>query len=162
MRIGQSTGDNYLAYRPKYPQALYSEILSYHDSSANASRQLCVDIGCGPGIVTVAVAPSFERVLGVDPSDSMIKTAKQTLKLDNVTYEVGSAEDMTTVKDASVDLVIGGTMAHWLDPEPWYREMARILKPDGTIAVFCYGWSVLPLSLIMMLIGRIGLGQLKR
>lgn len=69
---------------------------------------------------------------------------RNTLDKDNITYRVGSAEDLPFVKDNTVDLfvllpsfaffinpslyhrVIGGTMAHWLDPEPWYTEMSRV------------------------------------
>jgi len=141
MFLRKDTGARYLAYRPTYPPALYEHILAYHDSSAEAERDFCIDIGCGPGIVTRAIAPQFKRTLGVDPSDSMIQAAKGVEGQQGIEYAIGNAEDLKDIKDGSVDLVIGGTMAHWLDPEPFYTEMSRILKPGGTIAVFTYAWA---------------------
>lgn len=146
------TGDRYLAYRPSYPQELYDHILSYHDSSPGAARELCVDLGCGPGIVTRAIAPAFNKTIGVDPSESMIDTAKRVEGQQGIEYMVGSAEDLKGIEDASVDLAIGGTMAHWLQPESWYTEMARVLRPGGTIAVFAYAWSVLLVGLFALLL----------
>ncbi len=46
--------------------------------------------------------------------------------------------------DHSVDLVTVAQAAHWFDLPRFYAEVARVLKPDGVIALWGYGRMVLP------------------
>ena len=43
--------------------------------------------------------------------------------------------------DASVDLVTVAQALHWFQFEKFYAEVKRVLKPDGRLAVWCYGTS---------------------
>jgi len=48
---------------------------------------LAVDAGCGPGLMsTVILAPYFDKVLGVDISESQIKQATLNNKHSNIEY----------------------------------------------------------------------------
>ncbi|KZT27706.1 S-adenosyl-L-methionine-dependent methyltransferase [Neolentinus lepideus HHB14362 ss-1] len=128
--------ENYRAHRPKYPERLYKDILEFHDSQ-NGQRGVAVDLGCGPGIVTEALTSYFDTVIGVDPSQSMIKLASQcapdTLQ-GKLEYKVGSAEDIP-VEAGSVDMITAGTAAHWFAPE-WWSTAAKVLRSGGTVALF--------------------------
>ena len=46
----------------------------------------------------------------------------------------GSAE-ATTLPDSCADFVTVGQAFHWFKPEPTRREFARILRPDGWVAI---------------------------
>jgi len=49
---------------------------------------VCLDFGCGVGRLTNALAPHFEKVIGVDVSSSMIKKAEEIKKYENVAFQL--------------------------------------------------------------------------
>lgn len=110
-------GQNYAQHRLKYSQGLYDDIISHH-TSTGGKLQNAVDLGCGPGTATFAVARSFGNTIGLDPSEGMISTARSFLGSEqitsNVRFEVSTAEDIdpTLVPDGSVDLITAATCAH--------------------------------------------------
>lgn len=127
---------SYDAYRPKYPQQMYETIMEYH----RGDNELALDLGCGTGIVTTDLLRlgQFNKVIGVDPSEPMIDYATKSRKDLGVEFRVGRAEELDWVGTASVDMLVAGTAAHWFSSD-WWDEAARVLKPDGTVAVFVYG-----------------------
>ena len=122
---------SYSAYRPSYGPALYNQLYAYH----KGDHDLAVDIGCGTGQITSIIAPKFKKVYGFDTSAKMLESAT---KAENIVYEVGNAEDLPLLKDSSVDLVTVGQAAHWFNFETWFKEMHRILKPNGTLSFWSY------------------------
>ena len=122
---------SYSAYRPTYGPALYTQLYAYH----KGGYDLAVDIGCGTGQITSVIAPKFKQVYGFDTSAKMLEAAS---KVDNIEYEVGNAEHLPKLKDHSIDLVTVGQAAHWFEHESWFKEMHRILKPDGTLSFWSY------------------------
>ena len=121
---------SYGDHRPVYGQPLSDQLFAYH----KGQKTLAVDIGCGTGQITQVIAKSFLRVIGFDVSESMLKRAK---KCDNVDYRIGNAESLP-LEDELVDLVTVGQAAHWFDHEKWFKEMYRILRPDGTLSFWNY------------------------
>ncbi|EKG10103.1 Methyltransferase type 11 [Macrophomina phaseolina MS6] len=129
---------SYAELRPTYPRSLYDLVFSYH----KGPRTLCADLGCGPGIVTRAIADDFDTVIGVDPSPGMIEQARAKtngVEFPNVTFQSGPAEELPFFGENSVDAVVSGQAAHWFDyPRAW-KSLARVLRPGGTIAFWTYG-----------------------
>lgn len=60
-----------------------------------------------------------------------------------IEYHVATAED-SGLADPSVDLVTVAQAAHWFDLPRFYAEVARVVKPDGVIALRGSGRMVLP------------------
>jgi ubiquinone/menaquinone biosynthesis C-methylase UbiE len=54
-----------------------------------------------------------------------------------IDYKVATAEDLSFIQSDSVDMVTAGQAAHWFKHEKSFPEIARILKPGGTLAYFC-------------------------
>ena len=54
-----------------------------------------------------------------------------------IEYKVASAEDLSFIESNSVDMVTAGQAAHWFKQDKAFPEIARILKPGGTLAFFC-------------------------
>ncbi|GAA5828940.1 hypothetical protein JCM3770_004306 [Rhodotorula araucariae] len=140
----------YAAARPSYPPSLLQHILAFCDHAPPASTRprTLLDLGCGPGLSTWDWLPlgRFDRVLAVDPSQGMVTAANATLKHRTVPdgvdlrFEVARADHLAAVvDDASVDLAIAGQAAHWFDAPATYRELARVLKPQGAFAFWGYG-----------------------
>ncbi|XP_022096086.1 putative methyltransferase DDB_G0268948 isoform X2 [Acanthaster planci] len=99
--------------------------------------QLAVDVGCGSGQNTRPLAPYFEKVIGVDVSEAQIRAAQSLENPPNVDFRIGSAESIA-VPDRSVDLITCAESVHWFDLDAFFREMDRILKPNGCIAIYAY------------------------
>jgi len=131
---------SYAAFRPSYPPQLYSILLSYH----RGPRSVCLDLGCGHGLIARALAPSFEKVIATDPSENMVAQATRQTPSDrfpNVTFRKASAEvGSDPFKDIveQVDMVVSGQAAHWFDFSKVWPELSRTLRPGGTVAVWCY------------------------
>lgn len=131
---------SYAAYRPSYGPALYKQLYAYH----KGDHDLALDIGCGTGQITAMIAPEFKKIYGVDTSAKMLEAAT---KAGNIEYVVGNAEDLPELHDSSVDLIAVGQAAHWFNHEAWFKEMYRILKPNGTLSYWSY---VRPLDSILL------------
>lgn len=122
---------SYSAYRPTYGPTLFNQLFAYHKGGYDSA----IDIGCGTGQITAIIAPKFKKVHGFDTSAKMLEAAT---KADNIEYAVGNAERLPTLTDNSVDMVTVGQAAHWFDHEAWFKEMYRILKPNGTLSFWSY------------------------
>ncbi|KUI52970.1 hypothetical protein VP1G_00427 [Cytospora mali] len=135
-------GKNYAQTRMKYSQALYQEIISHH-TTTGGKRDTVLDLGCGPGTATFALSQFFNEAIGLDPSDGMISTARSLLATEqpkpNVKFEVSTAEDIdpSLIPDCSVDLITAATCAHWFDMPRFWPTAARVLRPGGTVAMWC-------------------------
>lgn len=95
-----------------------------------------VDLGAGTGKLTAAIAALGHRVVAVEPLAEM--RAQLAATLPDVSCHAGSAESMP-LADASADVVAVAQAFHWFDREPALREIARVLRPGGDLAVV---WNV--------------------
>jgi SAM-dependent methyltransferase len=102
--------------------------------------QRLLDLACGTGAVAELAATTGAEVIGVDIAPALIGQAKarageRGLEID---YRVGDAEALE-LEDASVDLAasICGVMFA-PDHEAVARELARVTKPGGRIALACW------------------------
>jgi ubiquinone/menaquinone biosynthesis C-methylase UbiE len=93
-----------------------------------------LDLGCGGGHVTFAVAPHAREVVAYDLSAEMLEVVAQAARergLANVTTHQGVAERLPFA-DASFDVVLSRYSAHhWCDLDAGLRGAARVLKPGG-------------------------------
>ncbi len=94
-----------------------------------------LDVGCGPGALTgelvARVGPA--AVAGVDPSVSYAMSARE--RFPGVRIEVARAGALP-FEDAAFDAVLAQLVVHFMaDPVHDLREMARVTKPGGVVAV---------------------------
>lgn len=95
-----------------------------------------LDIGCGIGRTTRALASRVKRVYGLDVSSEMLKLAEQhNSGMLNVEWLHGDGRSLSVVDDSSVDGCFSHVVfQHIPDPETtlnYVREMGRVLRPDG-------------------------------
>ena len=97
-----------------------------------------LDLGCGPGIVTVAMAPDVREAVAYDLTPEMLDKAKQRCQeagLKNVRFELGSAEHLP-FEDESFDSVVTRlTIHHFLDPRRVMKEVVRVTRRNGKVVV---------------------------
>lgn len=122
----------YAAFRPTYSDSLFDTIYKF---SGSPRKELAVDVGCGTGQVAARLARDYARVIGCDGSASQLSVATPA---PNLSYTQSPAERMEFLADSSVDLVTVGEALHWFDTAAFYREVRRVLRSDGTMALFGY------------------------
>jgi ubiquinone/menaquinone biosynthesis C-methylase UbiE len=99
-----------------------------------------IDIGAGPGFLTLPFAERFPRakVYGCDILEGMVRLLREAadeLGLTNL-EALQMAANAIELPDDSVDFIVMGQLHHELDaPEPLLVECRRLLKPGGTIAI---------------------------
>jgi len=94
-----------------------------------------LDIGCGPGTITVEFADRLApaRVVGLDASAEVIEKARQ-FERDNLEFVVGDAYSLP-FDDNTFDIVHAHqTLQHVARPVDMLREMRRVAKPGGLVA----------------------------
>ncbi len=113
--------------------------------AALQAGEVMLDLGSGGGFdVFIAgrnVGPAG-RAIGVDMTADMVAKARKNVAtyrersgLDNVEFRLGEIEHLP-VADASVDVVISNCVINLSPDKPQvWREIARVLKPGGRVAV---------------------------
>ncbi|RMY72963.1 hypothetical protein D0863_04172 [Hortaea werneckii] len=127
-----------------YPQPLYETILDFHQGR----RDLCMDVGTGPGKAVWDLLNYFTHCIGVDASEQMIEQAKTESRSRHLTHrttflttEAEHCGDPTLLHQAgfnpnSIDLVTVAMAAHWFQFPAFYLSAAQALRPGGTLAIW--------------------------
>ncbi len=126
--------DVYDGNRPALPVCIADLLCRY----ARVARPgLVVDIGCGTGLSTRLWAGRATAVVGVEPCADMLRRARESLVGlpggEAVSFRHGSG-DATGLGHGCADIVTASQSLHWMDPEPTFTEVARILRPGGVFA----------------------------
>jgi ubiquinone/menaquinone biosynthesis C-methylase UbiE len=97
-----------------------------------------LDVACGPGILTAAIAKSAREVVAFDLTPQMLKKAAQRCSeagLANVTFREGNAAELPFA-DAVFDAVVTRLSVHHFDqPKRVMAEIFRVLRPGGSFVV---------------------------
>ena len=115
-------------------------LLEHLEDLLHSSPALVVDLGCGtgePGLTLARRRPDL-RLLGLDSTPTMIEIARAKAALEpvsNAEFAVGRTED-TGIGDASVGAVLSRfCLLSYGDPVRSARELARILRRDGSFSL---------------------------
>ena len=125
-----AVANQYAAFRPTYPAALISDIVAL----AGGPSITALDVAAGNGQASIPLAAACRHVYASDLALSQIQAMPA---LANVLPYVSRAEQ-TCLPDASVDLVCVAQAMHWFDVDAFHREVRRICKPGGVVAVWTY------------------------
>ncbi|KAK3352684.1 methyltransferase-like protein [Lasiosphaeria hispida] len=138
--FGRSTFSSagYAAFRPSYPPVLFNRVLTYHNANRSSLSSTLLDLGCGHGLISRALAPAFASVIALDPSAGMVEQARKLTSDPKVSARQGKAEDLSFLPDGSVDCAVAGQAAHWFDFSQAWPELARVVKHGGTLAFWGY------------------------
>ncbi len=106
--------------------------------SGAGSEDEVLDVACGTGIVSCALAGIARRVEGIDLVPAMLEQARQLQSakgLSNVSWREGNVAKLPYA-DNSFSLVITRyTFHHFAEPGAVIREMARVCKPGGRVVI---------------------------
>jgi ubiquinone/menaquinone biosynthesis C-methylase UbiE len=105
---------------------------------AEAGEGRILDVACGPGVVTAAIAPRAASVVAFDATEQMLEKAKARCAkagLRNVEFRCGDAEKLPS-QDAQFDgLVTRLAVHHFANPQRAFDEMFRVLRPCGVAVI---------------------------
>jgi SAM-dependent methyltransferase len=131
----KETAAKYARYRPYFHPKIVAWLGKY--LTPTTQLDLALDVGCGTGQSSVALAALAANVLAVDPSPAMLAEAKKHSRID---YRLGSAEALD-VETGAIDLVSAGLAFHWFNREPFMTELRRVLRPKGHFLRYDCGFS---------------------
>ncbi len=110
--------------------------LKWIDRLASLSGKRVLDVGCGGGVLTEAMAGKAAQVIGIDLADKPLKVA-QLHAIDSnarVEYRACAAETLAAEQPASFDVVTCMEMLeHVPDPDQTVKACATLAKPGGWV-----------------------------
>jgi SAM-dependent methyltransferase len=119
--------EQYDSARPGYPDALMDDLLALAPRDA-------LDVGCGTGKASVPLAQRGVQVLGVEIDARMAAVARRN----GIAVEIASFEGWPD-NGRRFDLLLSAQAWHWVDPVRGAAKAARLLRENGSVALF---WNV--------------------
>ncbi len=102
----------------------------------NCAGKKILDYCCGEGDITFFLSESGADAVGIDISPVSIEHALKKAKSKNlerkISFRVMDGENLEFEND-SFDLIVCSGVLHHLDIEKAYKELSRVIKPDGKI-----------------------------
>lgn len=99
----------------------------------NGRRARALDIGCGAGLSTAAIAPLAESVIGLEPAPAMLAHSREVAP--RASFLVGQAERLP-FRDGAFDLMTAAGAINYADLDLFLPEAARALAPGGLFIIY--------------------------
>ena len=100
------------------------------------SEDRVLDVGCGTGFATTALAAQSDHVHGVDQSPHQLARAFEKFgRRGPVRFYLGDAERLPFPDDTFDVVWSSGSIEYWPDPVATLRELRRVGKPGGQVLV---------------------------
>ncbi len=124
---------HYVNGRPPYSERLIAK-LAAETHLGRAARVL--DIGCGPGTLTLPLSRYCGTMIGIDVDSSMIATARKSGDAAGVSidWRVGTSFDLD-LSLAPLHLVTIARAFHWMDRDATLARLDQLIEPDGAVAL---------------------------
>ena len=121
---------HYVRGRLPYPDDLGKQIAT---AAGLGKRARALDVGCGPGSLTLLLAGSVDHVVGIDADPAMIAQASLAARragLENILWRRMRAEELP-VDLGCFDLVTFAQSLHWMDRQQVLTIVREMLRPGG-------------------------------
>jgi SAM-dependent methyltransferase len=135
-----AVGDAYEAYVGRWSRRVAEVFLRWLDVPAG---QRWLDVGCGTGALTASVLAGAEpaEVVGVDPAEEFLATARAGIADPRSTFHSGDARSLP-LPDDRVDVVVSALALNFVpDPARAAAEFARVTAPGGVVAAYVWDYA---------------------
>jgi SAM-dependent methyltransferase len=126
---------HYVKGRPPYSSELTAAFVR---ELGLDGRGRLLDVGCGPGVLTIPLAHLFEEAVGLDPDPDMLTEASRLAAeagVDGVRWVRGLAEDLPALGLGPLRVVTFGQSFHWTERERVAEAVYDLLEPGGALAL---------------------------
>lgn len=120
---------HYAAYRPPLHQLILKKCLKEYEES---KFKFGLDVGCGTGQSSIALADFCERVIAIDPSPEMLVMAKSSRLISYKTFDGKNIE----LPEDHFDIVTFAGSLFYAKSQRLYDETIRVTKQDGLILIY--------------------------
>lgn len=106
-----------------------------------------IDIACGTGALSLAMARHADHVTGIDFSDDMITTARRTAlrsRMTNVSFRLLDATDLSCYPDLSFDVAVSTLAMHQFEPETAVKVLAEMRRLAKRVIIADYNSPMTP------------------
>jgi SAM-dependent methyltransferase len=123
----------YARARPGYPSELVEDVIGEAGLKPGAR---VLELGAGPGNASVLFAGRGLELVCLEPGPQLSAIAARRLAGDPQARVAQATFEHWVVELPVFDLVFAAQSFHWLDPAVRFSKAARVLRPNGTLAVF--------------------------
>ncbi len=138
MRPSQShfanVANQYASFRPTYDPALLRGLVALTGHTHTPAPVVALDIAAGSGQATMHLAEYAQTVIASDLAFSQIASMPIHPRI----HRYVARAEASGLPNHSIDLITVAQSMHWFDIDAFHREVYRILKPHGIIAVWTY------------------------
>lgn len=131
------SGEAYEGYIGRWSRLVANDLLGRLEVEPNARW---LDVGCGTGALaaTILRRGPTARVTGIDPSEGFVEHARSRVAGE---FVVGDACALPFADD-EFDVAVSGLVLNFVpEPEQAVAEMARVVRPGGTVAVYVWDYA---------------------
>ncbi|WP_134496992.1 class I SAM-dependent methyltransferase [Microvirga pakistanensis] len=135
-----ASGDLYESYVGRWSRLVAPEFLDWLNAPSGLEW---LDVGCGTGVLTGAIAERCapERLAGIDPSEGFLEVARRRLAGKAVELRPGDAQSLPFAA-SEFDRIVSGLVLNFVpDKERAAAEMARVVRPGGEVALYVWDYT---------------------
>jgi ubiquinone/menaquinone biosynthesis C-methylase UbiE len=132
-------GDRYEAYMGRWSRQLAPRFLDWLGAGSNLDW---LDVGCGTGALSAAIVARCNpaSLIGVDPSEGFVWTARALLPDQRAEFRVGDAQALP-LDTASRDIAAAGLVLNFVpDKQKALAEMKRVTRPGGMVGFYVWDY----------------------
>lgn len=135
----EGTARYYFKYRPHYPSEIYHDLIERFRLS-NQSKIL--DLGSGPGIISIPMSEMGLSVIAIDPDVEMITEGLKIQKergIIGILWGLGDDTTLELLNLPKVNLCIMGASFHWTNREELLKKLDNMIGDGGAVVVLSSG-----------------------
>ncbi len=113
-----------------------SDVAYYCAIADEIAAHTIIDLGCGTGSLTCALADGTRQITGIDPSGAMLAVARQRPGAGAVRWVTGTSANIGQ-PDADLVIMTGNVAQVFLDDDAWQTTLRHIfaaVRPGGWLA----------------------------
>jgi SAM-dependent methyltransferase len=135
-----ASGESYEAYVGRWSEQVAARFVAW---LVVAPGREWLDAGCGTGALTRTIVATCEpqRVVAVDRSAAFLQFARASTDDDRVSFQPADVQALP-FGDAAFDAAVSGLVLNFVsEPERMVREMVRVVRPGGTVALYVWDYA---------------------